>query len=439
MGSVSRLRLRSSALPLVVLLALSVVLDVPAWAVVAKTRRVSVSSAGAEANGSSTTPSISADGRFIAFQSDASNLVGGDTNGHTDIFIRDRKLGKTRRVSVSSADIEGNADSTYPSISADGRFVAFQSSASNLIGTDTNAHADIFVRDRRTGTTRRVSVSSAGVEGNADSHLASISASGRFVAFDSGASNLVGGDLNAVSDVFVRDREAGKTKRVSVSSAGIQGNGGSDHPSISADGRLVAFDSGASNLVGSDLNAAYDVFVRDRETGKTKRVSVSTEGTEGDAGSYWPAISADGRFVTFYADASNLVGADNNGYPDVFVSNRESGRTSRASVSSAGTEGNEGSYDPWISGDGRFVGFSSDATNMVGLDTNGVSDVFVLDRTTGKMRRVSVDSAGTEGNGNSYAPKISTDGRFVAFESSASNLVGGDTNAFSDVFVRALS
>jgi Tol biopolymer transport system component len=438
MRSASRRRMRSSALPLVVFLALSMVLEVPARAVETKIRRLSVSSAGAEANGSSTTPSISADGRFVAFQSAASNLVEGDTNGYVDVFVRDRKTHTTRRVSVSSAGIEGNADSASPSISADGRFVVFESYASNLIGTDTNGHGDVFVRDRRTGTTRRVSVSSAGNEGNANSYASSISADGRFVAFDSEASNLVGGDLNAATDVFVRDRETSKTKRVSVSSVGTEGNDGSDHPSISADGRLVAFESGASNLVGGDLNAVYDVFVHDRATGKTKRVSVSTEGTEGDAGSYWPAISAGGRFVTFYADASNLVGDDTNGYPDVFVRNRDNDRTSRVSVSAAGTEGNEGSYDPAISGDGRFVGFSSDASNMVGGDTNGVSDVFVLDRETGKMRRVSVDSAGTEGNGNSYTPKISTDGRFVAFESSASNLVV-DANGSSDVFLRALS
>jgi Tol biopolymer transport system component len=293
---------------------------VPGWAATTpKTRRVSVSSAGAEGNNWSYYPSISADGRFVAFSSDASNLVAGDGNGTSDVFVRDRATGKTRRVSVSSAGAEGNNASYDPSISADGRFVAFHSDASNLVAGDGNGTSDVFVRDRATGKTRRVSVSSAGAEGNGDSYASSISADGRFVAFHSNASNLVAGDGNGTSDIFVHDRATGKTRRVSVSSAGAQGNGASYNPSISADGRFVAFHSNASNLVAGDGNGTTDVFVHDRATGKTRRVSVSSAGAEGNGASYNPSISADGRFVAFESSASNLVAGDGNGTSDIFV------------------------------------------------------------------------------------------------------------------------
>jgi Tol biopolymer transport system component len=425
------------ALTLIAFIVLTTAIELDALAVETTTRRVSVGPGGEEGDGTSNTASISADGRFVAFQSYATNLVGNDTNSTYDVFVRDRKLGRTRRMSVSTAGAEVTAPSYAPSISADGRFVAFQSYGTTLVAGDTNGVADIFVRDRKTGTTRRVSLRSSGAEPNGESSRPSISADGRFVAFQSDATNLVGGDANGAVDIFVRDRENGTTRRVSVSSMGTEGNGGSDHASISANGRFVAFDSGASNLVGFDMNGVYDVFVHDRMRGKTRRVSVSSAGTEGDVGSYWPAISGDGHFVTFYADASNLVLGDTNGFPDVFVHDRTSGKTSRVSLRSSGAQGNEGSYDPWISGDGRFVGFSADASNLVGGDTNLHSDVFVRDRLTGKTTRVSVDSAGTEANADSFRPIISVDGRFIAFESAATNLVN-DTNIFTDVFLRAL-
>jgi tricorn protease-like protein len=438
MTRADRSHVRHAALPLVVFLTLVTALALDASAVTTRTTRVNVSSNGTETDETSNSPSISADGRFVAFQSYATNLVGGDTNGTFDVFVHDRETGRTKRVSVSSAGTQGNSNSYAASISANGRFVAFQSYATNLVGGDTNSYADVFVFDRETGKTKRISVSSAGVEGNEVSASPKISADGRFVAFQSYATNLVGGDTNGYADVFVFDRETGKTKRVSVSSAGAEGNDESGHPSISANGRFVAFQSGASDLVGFDMNGVYDVFVNDRETGRTKRVSVSSAGTEGNAGSYWPSISADGRYVTVYSDASNLVAGDTNAFADVFVNDRETGKTKRVSVSSAGTEGNDGSYDPCISADGRFVAFSADATNLVaGDEDKGASDIFVHDRETGKTTLVSVSSDGTMGNAGSFAPVISAGGRFVAFESSATNLVGDDdTNATRDIFVR---
>jgi Tol biopolymer transport system component len=282
-------------------------------------KRVNVSSAGAEANGFSFNPSVSADGRFVAFDSEASSLVAGDLNGASDVFVHDRRTGRTRRVSVRSTGAEGNDESFSPSVSADGRFVAFDSDASTLVAGDLNGAGDVFVHDRRTGRTTRVSLNSAGAGGNGESINPSISAGGRFVAFQSSASNLVAGDDNGFSDVFVRDRRTGRTRRMSLRSSGAEGNNGSVDPSVSADGRFVAFQSLASNLVAGDANDVGDVFVRDRRMGRTSRVSVSSAGAEGDNGSVDPSISADGRLVAFVSDASNLVAGDGNGILDVFV------------------------------------------------------------------------------------------------------------------------
>ncbi len=289
-------------------------------------------------------------------------------------------------------------------------------------------------------TTERVSVSSAEAEGNYRSNWSSVSADGRYVAFSSLADNLVAGDTNGVVDVFVRDRVTGITDRVSVSGAGEQGNDWSNWPSISADGRYVAFMSTANNLVAGDTNGSWDVFVRDRVSGETERVSVSSAEVEANGGSGGAvnllAISADGRYVAFLSEATNLVAGDTNGSNDVFVRDRVSGETERVNVSSAGAEANGPSGYSVISADGRYVAFMSDATNLVPGDTNGRADVFVRDRMAGETQRVSVSSAGVEADGRSDENSISADGRYVAFGSRASNLVPGDTNGTRDIFVR---
>jgi len=342
----------------------------------------------------------------------------------------------TERVSVRTGGGQGDDDSSSPALSADGRFVAFDSFASNLVPGDTNNTDDVFVHDRRTGTIRRASVSSGGTQGNADSGLPAVSADGRFVAFDSMASNLVPGDTNGKRDVFVRDREAGTTRRVSVSSGGTQGKSFSSDAALSADGRFVAFESLASNLAPGDTNNATDVFVHDRRTGTTRRVSVRTGGGQGNGHSFDAKLSADGRLVVFVSGATNLVPGDTNNMDDVFVHDLRTNATQRVSVSSGGSQGNDDSFClPALSADGRFVAFESLASNLVPGDTNGFEDVFVHDRWTGTTRRVSVRTGGGQGNGHSFGAKLSADGRVVAFESFASNLVPGDTNERVDVFV----
>jgi Tol biopolymer transport system component len=406
---------------------LAFLLATPTDASAQTTERVSVDSAGTQGNGSSILAAISADGRFVAFSSDASNLVPGDTNEVSDVFVYDRQTRTIERVSVDSSGNEGNGGSLLPAISADGRFVVFQSDATNLVPADTNGVSDVFVYDRQTRTTERVSVDSAETQANSFSYFPALSADGRFVAFASYATNLVAGDTNEGWDVFVHDRQARSTERVSMDSAGNQGNGWSQNPAISADGRFVAFNSSSTNLVPADTNGVYDTFVHDRQTGTTERVSVDSAGTEWNGSSdRRPVISADGRVVAFASYANNLA------FLDVFVHDRQTRTTERLSADNPDVQGR---YAPSISADGRFVAFVSPARIWSPGDRGSFRFVFVHDRSTGITERVSVNSAGIEGNG-SLRPAISADGRFIAFESGDSDLVPGDTNGLSDVFVR---
>jgi Tol biopolymer transport system component len=418
--------------------ALAVLVPTAARAVTATTRRADVSSAGDEAPNGAIYESISGNGRFVAFETN-SPLVNGDTNGLSDVYVRDLRDRSTVRVSVRSNGRQANGASGYAAISANGRFVTFMSEATNLIRDDTNGRQDVFVHDRRTGETTRVSVSTRGRQGNGDSSEASISASGRFVLFGSDATNLVRGDTNGYNDLFLHDRGTGTTVRIDVASSERQANASPNNAApgmISNDGRFVVFESSATNLVRGDTNAAADVFVRDVERGRTIRVSVSSQGSQGDALSRIPSISADGRFVSFTSSATNLVRNDGNAATDIFVRDLSRDRTTRASIRSDGAEANGGSGYASISADGRFVSFESAATNLVGNDTNGYGDVFVHDRQTGRTRRVSLGRGGQEGDSESDVAYISPDGRFVAFQSAASNLVGNDTNATVDIFVR---
>ncbi|MBI4329219.1 MAG: hypothetical protein HY685_05090 [Chloroflexi bacterium] len=286
------------------------------------TTRVSVASDGTQGSDESFTPAIGAHGRYVAFDSMASNLVGGDTNGSPDVFVHDRQAGTTTRVSVASDGTQGNGVSFtgYSSvIGAHGRYVAFVSLASNLVAGDTNGIEDVFVHDRKTGTTTRVSVASDGSQGNNMSRGPAISGDGRSVTFESLASNLVAGDTNSLWDVFARDRETGTITKVSVASDGTHGNGVSRNPSISAAGRYAVFESLASNLVAGETNGTWDVFFHDRKTGITTRVSVASDGTQGNGVSEFPSVGANGDLVAFRSSSSNLVTGDTNSTGDVFV------------------------------------------------------------------------------------------------------------------------
>lgn len=391
-------------------------------------------------NSASLSASISADGRFIAFASDATNLVPDDTNEMTDVFVHDRETGETTRVSVASDGSQAAGYSRQPAISGDGRFIAYESEAKNLVADDTNNWADIFVYDRETGETTRVSVTSDGVEGDLASLEAAISADGRFVAFWSNAGNLVPEDENTFRDAFVHDRETGETVRVSVASDGTESNEDTYNVAISGDGQTVAFWSRASNLVEGDTNGMEDIFIHDLTTRTTTRVNVSADGQEANGYTFDPvSISADGQWVAFQSQATNLTDVDTKGRNEVFVYSRASGQVERVALAAGGVEPTctdhcAGSSDPALSADGRFVVFRSDLTGLIEGDTNDQTDVFLYDRETQTPTRISVNNAGGELDVLSNAPDISADGLFIVYETSAA-LVPTDLNFTTDVYL----
>jgi len=376
-------------------------------------------------------PAISADGTTVAFVSTASDLVTDDSNGVSDVFVYDRATQSTARVSVGPGGGQANGPSATdspPAISADGQVVAFSSEASNLVAGDTNDATDVFVHDRKTGETTRVSVGPGGAEATGgDSFSPAVSADGRYVAFASDATNLVAGDTNHATDVFVYDRQAKTTTRVSLAAGGGQTDEASFSPSLSADGSVLAFVSRATDLVSGDTAGGENVFVRDLEGGQNIRVS-------NGGGAASPALSADGRVVAFASSAATLAPDDTNGASDVFAFDRETGSTERVSVGPGGAQGDRASVAPAVSGDGRFVAFASDATNLVPGDTNQRTDILVRDRRLGTTTRVSV-GLGRQSDRPSATPSISADGRFVAFQSAADDLVPGDTNSAPDIFL----
>ncbi|MBM7867804.1 hypothetical protein GTO89_14255 [Heliobacterium gestii] len=396
---------------------------------------VSLSSDGMQGDDSCQNPCASADGRYVAFSSSADNLVSGDTNNSRDVFLRDRQTGETIRVSVSSEGVQGDGDSDYPSISADGNRVVYRSYATNLVSGDSNNKSDIFLYDKLSGHTTRVSVSTTGAQADGDSDDPVISADGKRVAFDSPATNLVAGDTNGVCDVYVRDLVNGETGRVSVASGGAQSDGNSSCPSINADGRFVTYSSDATNLVAGDNNAAGDVFLHDRQTGATTLVSVASDGSQGNRGSRSGSrINADGRFVAFDSEATNLVSGDTNEQGDVFVRDVLNGVTTRVNVASNGAQGDTYSFVRSISPDGRYVTFDSGATTLVTGNTNGYLNSFVHDRQTGETTCISKTPSGGLGDGSSADPVIVANGN-VVFSSGATNLAPGDSNSWDDILM----
>ncbi len=398
------------------------------------TTRVSVRSNGDQATGgNSLNPAISADGRWISYHSDATNLVANDTNGQRDVFLHDRDTGTTRRVSVRSNGDQANGSSYARAISADGRWITYQSDATNLVDGDTNSAADVFLFDRDTGQTERVSVRSNGQQADGPSGDSAISADGRWITYTSYATNLVDNDTNGEHDLFLLDRDTGQTERVSVRSNGQQADGPSGDSAISADGRWITYQSYATNLVDNDTNTTTDVFLFDRDTARTERVSVRSNGAQANDDSYSPAISADGRRISYHSWATNLVANDTNSAADVFLFDRDTAQTERVSVRSNGAQADNYAYGPAISADGRWISYYSWATNLVDGDTNSAPDVFLFDRYTRTTRRVSVRGNGDQANGS--VPAISADGRWITYQSDATNLVANDTNNYGDVFL----
>lgn len=390
-----------------------------------------------QVNQNALAPSISADGRFVTFFTSADNLVLADANGQFDVFLFDRVTQQMELVSQGGAGL-GNGGSTDSAVSADGRFVAFASQASNLVAGDTNGLQDIFVRDRLTGAMERVSIGSLGEQSTHASELVGLSNDGRYVLFASATAVFDPADTNGQVDLYRHDRTTGETVRVSLGAGAAQIAGATSIGQMSSDGRYVVFLSN-SDLLAADTNGTTDVYRRDLESGAIELVSIGLGGASADGGAFMggPSISADGRYVSFNSMATNLVAGDVNAQADIFVRDMVLGTTQMVSLSTAGVQSDNFSFSSQISGDGRYVAFVSSGTTLVTGDTNGTTDVFVRDTLLGTTIRGSVDSAGGQGNlisGGSTIIDISDTGR-VVFASAATNLVSGDLNGVDDVFV----
>jgi Tol biopolymer transport system component len=463
-----------------------------------RTTRISVASDGSEATAPSQDVAISGDGNVVAFVSAAANLVPGDTNGQKDVFVRDRQSGTTSRVSLATGGAEAMAGSGQPALSADGRWVAFSSAAGELAPGDANGESDVFLHDRVGAITNRVSVDGAGgdpdgpsvapdlsadgtvvafesratdllqggADGNnladvfvaaggvitranvgapvpqgGDSGAPSLSADGRYVAYTSAATNIAPPDPYPGTDVFLYDRTGGTTRRVSLAGPSGAPNGASHSADVLVAGThiLVAFASDATNLVSGDTNEAPDAFVRDVSTDTTTRESVDAAGGQAAGASAAPLLAADGGVATYVSNAQNLtVTPAAPGTADIYRRDRVSGALERVSgpEGTGVADGAEGSFSPALSAGGNLVAFSSQSPDLVPGDTNRTADVFLHDRYEGTTARVSVGNVGEQGNAGSTDPALSADGRWVAFASEASNLVTGDTNGVSDVFLR---
>ncbi|MEM8719017.1 MAG: hypothetical protein AAGE84_06870 [Cyanobacteria bacterium P01_G01_bin.39] len=391
-------------------------------------KRISVANNGTQANGQSGSNSISDDGRFVTFESNATNLVAGDTNGQTDTFIYDSSNQTVELISIAPDGSLANGSSNSGSISGDGNYIAFASFADNLVPNDNNEQRDIFLYDRVNETTELISIASDGTQANGLSLFSTTNANGRYVVFESNADNLVANDTNGTKDIFVRDRVNQTTSRIKVGLNGAQANSDLNLGSISDDGRYISFWSDASNLVPGDSNGFSDVFVYDRVNQTTELVN-SINGADANGASTSGFISGDGSYVVYESDASNLVGNDSNGFSDVFVYNRDNQTTELVSVASEGTLGNGDSRSASISDDGQMVAFLSEADNLVAADTNAESNVFVRDLADQTTKLLDGDSF----------PTLSGDGQSLIFNSSLSTLVSDDTNDTGDVFLVDLS
>jgi len=384
----------------------------------------------------STQPAISADGHFVAFESNW--LVSEDTSPDEDVYVHNRQTGQPELISVASDGTLGNGSSHSPDVSGDGRYVVFASNATNLITGDTNHNLDVFLHDRQTGSTSRISVDSDGNAVSWASNKPVISSDGRYVAFRS-LGDFETGLVTEGYDLFLKDRQTGEVTLVSATYNGSLNLRNAEDPFISTNGDYILFWSDGDTFVASDDNDASDVFFYDRRADELSLVSVSSDGEQGNMSSKVASVTTDGRYVAFVSEASNLVAGDTNAKADIFVHDRQTGETSRISIGLAGEETDGNSMHPQLSADGRYIVFASSATNLVAGDTNNRDDIFVYDRETEGIRLASMSTAGIQGNDSSSLLDISADGQHIAFQSAADNLIADDDNHNDDIFVNSLS
>lgn len=426
----------------------------------------SLGAGGVPGNGWSQDAKFARGGDVIAFTSNANNLVPGDTGG-IDVFVRHRVGNTMLRVSVRADGTPAPGTHWQPDITPDARFIVWSSDATSLVQPATVGR-HIFLRDRDADgngvldepglvTVELISVSSEGVPGNGPSSMPVVSGDGRFVAFQSEATNLAGDDSNGVTDIFLHDRDSRKTTLISRGIGEQSGAGLSNVPNISRDGAYVIFQSNAPDLVAGDTNETTDVFRYSIASGATQTVSVTAEGTPFAGGSVLgseavvgPCLSGDGRHIVFQSTASNAVSGDGNGQIDILAKDMVTGRVSLVSMRANGEQTQYPCVSPTISVDGRYVVFGTQDPLVVPGDTNRRQDLFLRDRDDDndgvfdepspiKIRRVSVGSEGIQPTLASYGGRVCDDGRCVLFTTTAGNLVPGDTNGFTDVFHSSLT
>ena len=381
--------------------------------------RISVGNGGIQANGQSGSNSISDNGRFVSFESNATNLFSNDTNGHTDTFIYDSLNQTVELITLAPNGAQANGSSSAGSISGNGNYVAFASFADNLVAGDNNEQRDIFLYDRTAKTTQLVSVTSNGTQANGLSLFSAINDDGKYVAFESTATNLVPGDTNSLADIFLYDRVNQTTARINVAPNGTQANGVTTLGSISDDGNYISFTSEASSLVANDNNGKSDVFVYDRQNNTLELI---TSGANGDSTS--GLISGNGSYVVFESDANNLVPGDTNGKKDIFIYDRVNKTTELVDVAADETQSDGNSQNASISDDGNYVAFLSEANNLVAGNISDESNIFIRDRSEKTTKRINADSF----------PILSGDAQSLLLTSSLDDLVADDTNETGDVF-----
>lgn len=388
-------------------------------------------------------PKISSDGTFAVFSTNAA-LIPTDTDSNYDIYIRDLNTGILQRLSETPAGGDSDGTSDSPAISANGQFVAFRSDATNLLGAgvDTNGIADIFVRDVISGTTTRVSVATGGGQSTAffGSGSPSITGDGRYVAFSSLANDLVAGDTNNNEDIFLHDRNTTSTVRLNLGPMAAEANSGSSYPVIAENGSVVVFRSFATNLVPGVNSGNSNVFGRDLMTNTTFLVSKNTIGGEPNFDCLFPDVSADGNLVVYESLATDLSPLDNNMDSDIYLYDRMADQTTLITINSGGTKANGNSAAASISGDGSVVGFTTLASNLLTEPVDAISDIYVKDLGTGTIRRITVGLNNAAPDQSSYfEPDFTHDGSAIVFESPAGNLVPGDTNMTHDNFIEILA
>ncbi|KAF0191837.1 MAG: WD40 domain-containing protein [Gammaproteobacteria bacterium] len=445
---------------------LSAMLCISSMAHAGSLERVGTGSTVIDADGASRGSVMSADGRYVVFHSEATTLDARDPDVTADVYVRDRLTGTTILLSINNDGDKGNFDSFWPAISGNGRFVVFSSFASNLVPGDTNNTSDVFLADRDADSNgvfdeaggvllQRVSRAGDGSQANAFSAEATISADGRYVAFASDADNLAPDDTNLVSDIFLYEVATGAVERASVGGNGAQANDMSYEPFLSSDGRYATFLSSADNIAPGDNNGVYwrgaDIFVRDRIARSTVLISISTSGAGGNGRSEQGAMSSDGRYVVFVSRADNLAPDDINGAADIFLHDRdtdgngvfdEAGRSSTELISTAfdGRRALDDSEWPSISDDGRYVAFQSRATNLATASQDGSPAwrIFVRDRVARSTTLVGTAGATRTGNDDSIWPSINSNGRYVAFSADAVESSGDGADRMTGIFIHDL-